>query len=88
MTCCVAVYSVSADTVRRTSECKKDLACLTADANAVCPVESPFGQSSHRAEILRCLSGDPCSYKVTCGDTAPPFCLCPVRIEIFNLYGE
>ncbi len=75
-------YEIDDAIVNAATHCKNNHACLEA-GNLLCPVEHCL---MHRIHYVKCLHEDPCPYKGTLDNAT--ICTCPVRKEIFNLYGE
>jgi len=68
--------------VRATTECAKDFACLDTSGKNLCHVKHCVQGKVH---FIECLNVDYCSYQMSFGTGV--VCNCPVRRDIYNLYG-
>jgi hypothetical protein len=75
-------YEIDDATIEAATKCKNNHACLEGTI-PLCSIEHCL---MHRIHYVKCLYEEPCSYKKTMDNST--ICTCPVRIEIFNIYGE
>jgi hypothetical protein len=64
---------------QETTKCKKKFSCLSGETP--CSVELCIDNKIH---FIKCVSKEPCSYKVPFGYS--DVCTCPVRKELYNNY--
>ena len=76
-------FEIREDVIASATQCEKDIACLHSADHVYCTVENCL---MHRVPYVRCRNEEPCVYK---GDLeGSHICMCPIRKEIFNRYGE
>jgi len=73
---------VSEETIKKTSGCKKNFACLNGNRECFCAVE---GTSGYNVLFVNPESNRDCDYCTPFGKSF--LCHCPTRNEIYNLYG-
>ena len=75
-------FLVSDETKQKTTNCKKDFACLNGNGSNLCAVEHCVDGKVH---FIRCIDQSSCSYRSSFGNGF--YCDCPIRKELYNKYG-
>lgn len=75
-------YDISDKVICNTKDCNKGMSCLLSDDYALCEVVDCVNNKVH---FIKCLDKKYCTYKMSFGNEF--ICNCPVRKELFNLYG-
>lgn len=70
------------DEIIKKTICKKEFYCLSGNINNICRVELNV---ENKIYFVKCIEDKPCNHRRSFGYSF--LCLCPVRKEIFNLYG-
>ena len=65
---------------QETTKCKKNFSCLSGET-PICSVELSI---ENKILFIKCVSKEPCSYRVPFGYS--DVCICPVRKELYNRY--
>ena len=76
-------YEIDDAIIKAATKCEKNHICMESVSHVYCSVEHCL---MHRIYYIKCLYGEPCPYKETMDNF--PICICPVRKEIFNQYGD
>ena len=78
-----ASMSITVDkhTIKSTTECNKDLACLHGDEHPLCKVKLSVRDET---VFVKCLNTEHCYYKMAFGYLF--VCSCPVRNDIYKRY--
>ena len=76
-------YTVDLQTVKLAARCEKNHSCQGEDGISLCPAG---GYEKHHTLFIECRSREVCIYRKKLGGRNA--CECPVRKEIFNLYGK
>jgi hypothetical protein len=66
---------------QKTTKCRKNFFCLSGET-PLCSVELCIENNIH---FVKCISNEPCSYRVPFGYSY--VCTCPVRKELYNNYN-
>ena len=75
-------FVISEQTIKATTECKEEFACLTIGVKDLCRVK---GCKDHDVYFIKCLEHKDCPYQERVDHTC--FCGCPTRREIFDKYN-
>ena len=70
------------ENLKKTTKCEKDFACLSHEIDGVCSVEE---YRDHMLLFVKATPDKECMYKMPLGDSS--FCVCPMRAELYQLYG-
>jgi len=70
---------ISDDTLKKTTKCNKDFACLSSKTCDVCKVTHSLGPE---VKFIDCKEQRVCPYCLPFGDGF--MCTCPVRLELHN----
>jgi len=73
--------AVDFETIRVTTRCEKNHACLSKDSSSLCEVREFVDGYLH---FVQCGSDKHCSYQEPFGSSC--LCSCPTRKQIYNLY--
>ena len=73
---------IKEETIKTTTQCKKNFNCLSSEKHIFCKVESCVNGSVH---FIKCLDEENCNYRSSFGNSL--MCNCPTRKEIFNRYN-
>ena len=71
---------VDNDILQKTTKCSKNFSCLSG-GKPLCSVEQCIENNIH---FIKCVSNEPCIYKVPFGYSF--VCICPIRKELYNNY--
>ncbi len=72
---------IKQETIKKTTKCKKNFACLSTHNQVCCKVEYRINGS---VLFIYCTNKEHCNYKMILGNNH--ICNCPTRKEIFNRY--
>ena len=76
-------YKVNEETLKQTTRCKKNFACLFGDCEFLCETKIPNGTSVY----FKCSEGEmSCPYCKSFGKIKK-MCTCPTRAELYIRYG-
>ena len=84
-------FSISDESLKRTTKCPVNFLCLTNDKNPMCYKERPMCSVEVALESMLFVEdknnyySNNCVYKEEYG--AGHLCTCPVRFEIYNRYN-
>lgn len=76
------MYKIDQDIIDKATKCDKEFACLKESCHPSCKVSDCINYKVHFIEKL----DRHCPYFVHFGFST--VCTCPVRKEIFNIYGK
>lgn len=76
------IFEINEDILEKTTECKKNLSCLSGEKIELCKVELCVEDKIH---FIKCKNNEPCNYRVPFGYSH--VCICPVRKELHNKYN-
>jgi hypothetical protein len=73
---------VSQDIIERATKCRRQFVCLSGDVESLCRVRHYVSGKVH---FVECTEDSWCNSRFLFGDDW--VCVCPVRKEIYMLYG-
>ena len=73
---------VKKETIKKTTKCEKNFACLSSKNQVCCKVEYRINGS---VLFINCFNKGYCNYKMFLGDSF--ICNCHTRKKIFSIYG-
>jgi hypothetical protein len=76
-------YEVDEAIIKSATRCKRDHACLKDTDAVLCEVDPCL---MHRVYFINSEYEESCPYMRLLNDA--PVCICPVRMEIFDRYGD
>ena len=74
--------TIGDNVIRLADKCEKHHRCLEGNKESICPVRA---YDRHKTLFVECKSSEKCVYQKSFGEIHS--CTCPMRIEIFRLYG-
>ena len=76
------MMEINPDTIKATTQCSHDFACLKGDKHSMCKIEECVNK---KVIFVKYKGYTQCAYRMPFADST--ICNCPVRKEIFNKYG-
>jgi len=73
---------IGEELLKKATKCEKNFSCLSEQKRDVCKINYV---AKYQTVFLEKESGKPCKYLVPISDSF--ICICPVRYEIYKMYG-
>jgi hypothetical protein len=80
-------FTVSTETLKKTTKCSHDFSCLTTGKCGnllLCKVEKRFDNNMLYVKTTRDTEGVSCPYKFNVGSSVEHICLCPTHYAIYE----
>jgi hypothetical protein len=79
-------YKIADNIIKQATRCDKNLVCLSGDGGPYCTVMDYMVGNEEEAALIECPKESACPYRASFGETH--ICECPVRMEIYKIYGK